>query len=71
MGGALPFQTEMDTEFLLEPQGEQVKLTVRQSGFPDEAVADEFYTACVQGWKDTLASFKKVVEGSEFEKLKG
>lgn len=60
--GALPFQTEMDTEFLLEPQGDQVKLTVRQSGFPDEAVADDFYAACVKGWEDTLAGFKKVVE---------
>jgi len=60
--GDLPFQTEMDTEFLLEPAGSQTWLTVKQTGFPHEAVADDFYAACVKGWEDTLASFKEVAE---------
>jgi uncharacterized protein YndB with AHSA1/START domain len=63
--GDLPFETDMPTEFRLEDMGGKTKLTVCQTGFPDEKIADEFYKLCVQGWIDTLTSLKKTVEESE------
>jgi len=60
--GKLPFDGDFAVGFRLEPQGGQTKLTVVQSGFPDDAVADGFYQGCVKGWEDTLASFKNVLE---------
>lgn len=60
--GDLPFEADMDTEFRLEDLGDNTKLTVHQTGFPDDKIADEFYNGCVQGWIDTLTSFKKTVE---------
>lgn len=61
--GSLPFEAEMDVEFTLEPDKSGTKVRVSQRGFPDDEIADEFYNGCVQGWIDTMTSFKKVVEG--------
>lgn len=63
--GGLPFEASMDTEFRLKDLGDKTKLTVSQTGFPDEKIADEFYNSCVQGWIDTLTSLKKTVEESD------
>lgn len=63
--GDLPFEADMPTEFSLEELGDQTKLTVHQTGFPDEKFADKFYNLCVQGWIDTLTSLKKIVEECE------
>lgn len=60
--GGLPFEARMDTEFRLEALGTETRFTVRQTGFPDDAIADDFYNGCVQGWTDTCTSFKKTVE---------
>jgi uncharacterized protein YndB with AHSA1/START domain len=54
--GPLPFEAEFETEFRVEPCAEGSKVTVRQTGFPIDSVADDFYAACEQGWKDTLES---------------
>lgn len=61
--GPLPFDADIEVKFTLEPADSGTKQTVNQRGFPDEAIADEFYHGCVQGWKDTMASFKKTIEG--------
>ena len=55
--GPLPFEldTRVEFEVLSSPRG--ALLRVAQSGFPDEAVADEFYAGCVKGWSDTLGGF--------------
>lgn len=60
--GSLPFEADLDVEFTLEPDDSGTKLSVKQRGFPDDAIADEFYNGCVQGWIETMTSFKNVVE---------
>lgn len=60
--GTLPFEADLDVEFTLEPGDSGTKLSVSQRGFPEDEIADEFYNGCVQGWIDTMTSFKKVVE---------
>lgn len=54
--GPLPFEADFTTEFVVEPHDGGSRLTVRQDGFPADAVADAFYEGCERGWRDTLAS---------------
>lgn len=54
--GALPFQADITTEYTLEPTPAGTRLRVRQSGFPTDPAADDFYAACERGWRDTLAA---------------
>lgn len=61
--GALPFDADISVKFILEAIGTKTKLTVNQKGFPDDEIADDFYNRCVQGWIDTMTSFKNTVEG--------
>ena len=60
--GGLPFDANFGNEFLLEKESNGTAITVIQSGFPDESVADEFYLACNQGWQDTMKSLKMTLE---------
>ncbi len=53
-GGALPFEPALDLRFRLEAAADGTLLRLEQTGFPEEAVADDFYHACVQGWQDTM-----------------
>lgn len=62
--GPLPFRMDTTIEFRVEPLGDGSRLTVVQHGFPTEAVAEEFYQACVTGWRDTLASFAAFASGA-------
>lgn len=63
--GPLPFEGAFENEFRLEKTASGTRLIVRQAGFPEESVADDFYRSCVQGWVDTLGSFKRVMEGEK------
>ena len=54
----LDFSRELAVEFRIEPLGDSARLTVEQSGFPEDASADEFYRGCCQGWKNTLAAIR-------------
>ena len=60
--GKLPFKAELEAEFIVESFGDKSKLVVRQTGFPDDAVADDFFASCRTGWENTLSAIKKVVE---------
>jgi uncharacterized protein YndB with AHSA1/START domain len=60
--GALPFKANLQTEFIIENKGEHTDLTVIQSGFPDDLLANQFYFACLMGWETTLASLKRFLE---------
>lgn len=53
--GPMPFEAEFEVEFTVRPEGAGCVLAVAQRGFPAEAIADAYYTACQQGWQDTLA----------------
>ena len=53
--GALPFEVAFVTEFVVAAHLEGAVLRVTQSGFPSEPVADDFYSACEKGWRETFA----------------
>ena len=57
--GPLPFEAAFVTEFVVEPDEDGARLTVRQEGFPDEAIADDFYAACDTGWRNTFAGIRR------------
>ena len=56
--GPLPFEAAFVTEFVVEPADDGATLRVTQDGFPADASADEFYTACERGWVDTFAGIR-------------
>lgn len=64
--GPLPFRFADDaiTRFSIEPDGSGCRLKVEQTGFPCDAVADEFYAACETGWKDTFDGIRNFVNGT-------
>ena len=59
--GPLPFKFADDavTRFTIEPDGVGSVVQVEQTGFPCDAVADEFYAACETGWKNTFEGIRK------------
>ena len=61
--GPLPFDFAGDaaTTFTIEPDGEGCRLTVEQTGFPADPVADEFYAACETGWKNTFEGIRRYI----------
>lgn len=60
--GDLPFDADFGNTFILEKEPNGTTITVIQTGFPDENLADEFYQACNQGWQDTMQSLKRTLE---------
>lgn len=63
--GSLPFEADMPVAFSLKQVTGGTKLIVRQTGFPKDSAADDFYAGCQKGWADTLAAFREVVEKSQ------
>ncbi|HUF27493.1 MAG TPA: SRPBCC domain-containing protein [Gemmatimonadaceae bacterium] len=59
--GGLPFDADFETEFTVAPSPRGSILRVHQTGFPDEAVADEFYAGCERGWEATLEGVRRYV----------
>lgn len=59
--GAPPFDFADDavTIFTVEPG----RLRVEQTGFPCDAIADDFYSACEVGWKNTFEGIRKYLDG--------
>ena len=52
--GELPFEADIQTEFVVEPTAVGARLTVTQTGFPDSSDADEYVQGCEAGWRTTL-----------------
>jgi uncharacterized protein YndB with AHSA1/START domain len=62
-GGSFPFPSELlSTEFSVTPARGGSLLTVVQSGFPDEARADEFFAGCARGWQETFEGIRRYAE---------
>lgn len=61
--GTLPFKADLQLEFTLAKNSSGTAITVRQTGFPEDKAADEFYNSCIQGWTDTMTSFTSVLNG--------
>ena len=59
--GPFPFDANIVTEFQVEPAPGACVLRVLQTGFPDDAVADAFYTGCEIGWRQTFALIRQYV----------
>ena len=62
-GGEQPFEANFVTEFVVEPHPDGASLRVCQDGFPSDSIADEFYAACEQGWRDTFAGIRRFLSG--------
>ena len=58
--GPLPFRADFVTEFLVAPHPEGSTLRVCQDGFPAGPEADEFYSACGDGWRNTFTGIREV-----------
>ncbi len=57
--GPLPFRADFVTEFLVAPHPEGSTLRVCQDGFPAGPEADEFYSACGDGWRNTFTGIRR------------
>ena len=57
--GQAPFEMNMTAEFIVEPREEGCTLKVVNDGFPTDESADEFYEACIAGWKNTFDGIRK------------
>ncbi|MEM7784512.1 MAG: SRPBCC domain-containing protein [Planctomycetota bacterium] len=58
--GGLAFEADFETTFEILSNPERgVDLTVDQTGFPSDPIADEYYENCQQGWQDTLSSLER------------
>lgn len=65
-GGRLPFPSDLlSTEFSVVPARRGSLLTVVQSGFPDDARADDFYAGCERGWQATFEGILRYAEGTK------
>ena len=64
--GTLPFRFADDAVaiFTIKPEGEGCALRVEQTGFPCDPVADDFYTACEIGWKNTFQGIRIFIDSS-------
>ena len=57
--GPLPFDADFVTEFAVLPHPTGAILRVTQDGFPLSPEADEFYSGCEKGWRDTFAEIRR------------
>ena len=60
--GGLPFEAKFETEFLILPHETGAILRVTQSGFPIAIEADEYFSGCVKGWRDTFIGIRNYIE---------
>jgi uncharacterized protein YndB with AHSA1/START domain len=64
--GPLPFDADFETEFSIRVAKDKSSiLRVAQAGFPMDASADEFYSACDRGWRNTFAGIRKYLGDEE------
>ncbi len=61
--GGLPFEAKMQVHFTIIPTKKtKTFLEVKQTGFPDGQIANEYYEGCKKGWNQVLNSFKEYCE---------
>ena len=56
--GGLPFEADFEVEFIVSPHEDGATLKVCQRGFPIASEADDYFEACVTGWKDTFLGIR-------------
>lgn len=61
--GKMPFEAKMYVHFSITPDSKSnTILAVRQTGFPDDPVADEYFEGCQTGWNHVLTNIKTYCE---------
>jgi uncharacterized protein YndB with AHSA1/START domain len=58
----LPFEADFEVQFNIAATESHCTLTVKQTGFPIDKLADDYYNGCIQGWNDTLKWIKLTLE---------
>jgi uncharacterized protein YndB with AHSA1/START domain len=59
---APPFELDLKARFEVDRvNDERSVLRVIQTGFPVDPIADEFYSACEKGWRDTFEGVRKYI----------
>jgi len=62
MDRPLSFIADIMVEYKVTAQEGLTRLTVQQTGIPDDSIADEYYEGCIKGWRDTLGNIKRYLE---------
>lgn len=62
--GDLPFEANFETTFELEPLVRGTRLSVTQSGFPTDPIADEHFAGCETGWHRSLDGLESFLNRS-------
>ena len=62
LSGNLPFEANFIVSFNLKQVGKATKLEVRQDGFPNEQIANEYFNGCSNGWDQVLLNIKMLLE---------
>jgi uncharacterized protein YndB with AHSA1/START domain len=57
--GGPAFEANLTTEFAIDERHDGCSLRITQDGFPLDKKADEFFDACVIGWKNTFDCIRK------------
>jgi hypothetical protein len=57
--GPLPFEANFITELVVSSETNGAALSVTQDGFPLTSAADDFYTGCETGWRNTFDSIRR------------
>jgi len=57
--GQPAFEMNMTTEFVVEPVNNGSLLRIVQDGFPVDEAADDYFEACVIGWKNTFDGLRR------------
>ena len=64
--GPPPFNMDVVVRFLIQQETNDLTLlSVEQSGFPDDPIADDFYAGCVTGWRQTLGNLARLIESTD------
>ena len=60
--GPLPFEADFRTTFEVEARDEGALLRVTQDGFPKSEAGEAFLASCVEGWTNTFAGIRALLE---------
>jgi len=61
--GRLPFEAKMIVHFSIVPINESnATFKIKQTGFPDDQIADNYFEGCNIGWKQVLNNIKEYCE---------
>jgi len=63
-GNNWPIETNMTTEFLVQPQPTGCILTIIQELSPADPLLDDFFEACVAGWQNSFEGIRNYLHNN-------